>query len=245
MSHIKHKIHKHARSFMDFFMGAFQLIFPHNCLACGNHLRYSEHTLCTACLLDIPLVHSTEIENNAFENLFLGQIPYERCTTFFYYSKKNKYSTLIHSLKYNGNKKTGIFLGEIFAQQLQELNFMSDIDYIVPVPLHSKRQRSRGYNQSEVLAQGIANVCDTPLCINAVKRIVNTETQTKKNKEERKQNVANIFTVEKPSLLEGKHILLLDDVITTGATTISCAETIFKQVENVRISIASVGFSGN
>jgi ComF family protein len=235
----------HLRSIVAYFADAFHLIFPDNCLACGGHLRYSERILCTACLLDIPLVRLADSEDNSFEQLFIGQIPYERVTAFFYYTKKNKYANLMHELKYKGNQQAGIFLGELFGNHLKNTGFTNDIDCIVPVPLHAKRKRTRGYNQSEILAQGIANSTSLPICANAVERSVNTETQTKKNKEERKQNVANIFTVSNPQLLQGKHILLLDDVITTGATTISCAETIFNQVKNVRISIAGVALASN
>ena len=234
---------KHLRSIANYFLDSFQLIFPDNCLACGNSLRYSERFLCTSCLIDIPRVHLHNSEHSTLEQLLVGQIPYERATAFFYYSKKNKYANLIHELKYTGNKNVGIFLGELFAQQLQATDFMTGIDCIVPVPLHAKRKRSRGYNQSEILAQGISNIVSLPVCAAAVERSVNTETQTKKNKEERKQNVANIFTVTNPQLLQNKHILLLDDVITTGATTISCVEAILSQVGNVRVSIACVALA--
>jgi ComF family protein len=188
-------------------------------------------------------VHLHHDEQSSLEQLLIGQIPYEKATAFLYYTKKNKYAALLHALKYKGNKNAGIFLGELFAQQLQSIQFMNDIDCIVPVPLHAKRKRARGYNQSEVLAQGIANCIPVPICANAVERSINTETQTKKNKEERKQNVANIFTVSNPHMLQNKHILVLDDVITTGATTISCAEAILNQVENVRVSIAGIALA--
>ncbi len=239
------KIHTFFSSTASYFLDSFRLVFPNNCLACGEYLRYSERIICTHCLLDIPLLHSTNGEHEVLENLFVGQIPYERLTAFFLYSKKNKYANLLHALKYKGNKNAGIFLGELFGEQLFAGDFTNDIDCIVPVPLHAKRKRKRGYNQGEILAQGIANITLLPVCAEAVERKVNTETQTKKNKEERKQNVANIFAVTKPQLLQGKHILLLDDVITTGATTISCADAIVNQVENVRISIAGVAVARN
>ena len=234
---------KYLRAFVGYFLDSFHLIFPDNCLACGGHLRYSERLLCTSCLIDLPRVHVLNCENSALEQLLVGQIPYERAAAFFYYTKKSKYANVLYALKYKGNKQAGIFLGELFARQLQANDFMNDIDCIVPVPLHAKRQRARGYNQSEVLAQGIARIIPCPVCAGAVERNINTETQTKKNKEERKQNVANIFTVTNPQLLENKHILLLDDVITTGATTISCAEAILSQVPNVRISIAGIALA--
>ncbi|MCL2329005.1 MAG: ComF family protein [Bacteroidetes bacterium] len=239
------KLLKHFHSITNYFLDSFQLIFPNNCLACGNSLRYSERFLCTSCLIDIPRVHLHNSEHSALEQMLVGQIPYEQAAAFFYYTKKNKYANLLHVLKYKGNKNVGIFLGELFARQLQATDFMTGIDCIVPIPLHAKRERTRGYNQSKILAQGIANITSLPLCATAVERSVNTETQTKKNKEERKQNVANIFTVTNPHLLQNKHILLLDDVITTGATTISCADAILNQVPNVRISIAGLALAQN
>ena len=126
---------------------------------------------------------------------------------------------------------------------LQKSGFLTGIDAIVPIPLHSKRQRKRGYNQSAVLAQGIANITGIAILENAVIRAVNTKTQTRKNKEERAQNVQGIFEVAVPSQLDGKHILILDDVITTGATCISCAETILRQSNAKSISFASIALA--
>ncbi|MDR2962670.1 MAG: ComF family protein [Bacteroidales bacterium] len=227
----------------NYFLDCLQLIFPAQCLACGSPLRYSERILCTSCLIDLPRVYESTAEHGALDHLFAGQIPYERASALMYYTKKNKYASLLHALKYKGNKDVGIFLGELCAQHLHEQNCIESIDCIVPVPLHSKRRRTRGYNQSEVVAQGISHITKIPVCASAVVRRVNTETQTKKNKDERKQNVANIFSVAQANLLEHKHILLLDDVITTGATTISCAETILRQVPSARISIVGVALA--
>jgi ComF family protein len=160
---------------------------------------------------------------------------------FLITQKKNQYAILLHNLKYKRQQNMGIFLGETFAAELLKSGFLDGIDAIVPVPLHNKRERNRGYNQSQIIAQGIANISKIEVLDSAVIRTVNTQTQTKKSKEERKQNVANIFEVANLDQLQGKHILILDDVITTGATCISCAETILEQGFVKEISIASIG----
>ena len=220
-----------------------QLFFPETCEVCGNSLRYGEHILCTDCLLDIPQIHLHNLEHNPVEELFAGSVPFERATAFFNYQKHTQYAHLVHKLKYQGREDIGILLGELFGVALQKSGFLTGIDAIVPIPLHPKRQRKRGYNQSAVLAQGIANITGIAILENAVIRAVNTKTQTRKNKEERAQNVQGIFEVAVPSQLDGKHILILDDVITTGATCISCAETILHHSNAKSISFASIALA--
>lgn len=221
----------------------FQLFFPETCEACGNSLRYGERILCTDCLLDIPQIHLHNLEHNPVEKIFAGQVPFERATAFFNYQKHTEYAHLVHKLKYRGRNDIGILLGEMFGVALQNSGFLSDIDAIVPIPLHRKRERKRGYNQSAVLAQGIANVTHIEILDKAVIRAVYTQTQTRKSKEERAKNVQGIFEINDASQLEGKHILILDDVITTGATCISCAETILRQSNAKAISFASIALA--
>ncbi len=221
----------------------FQLFFPETCDVCGNALRQGEHLLCTSCLLDIPQIYLHNKENNPAEKMFVGQIPFVRATSFFNYQKQSHYAHLIHKLKYQNRDDIGIFLGEMFGVELQKTGFLDDIDCIVPIPLHPKRQRKRGYNQSFVLAQGISNITNVAICDTAVIRVINTKTQTKKNKDDRARNVKDIFQVIDKELLENKHILILDDVITTGATCISCAETILKNTNCSAISFASIALA--
>lgn len=175
--------------------------------------------------------------------MFTGQVQFERATAFFNYQKHTNYAHLIHKLKYQGRDDIGIWLGEMFGVKLQESGFLDDIDAIVPIPLHPKRQRKRGYNQSQMIAKGIANITKTPIITNAVIRAVYTNTQTRKNKEERAENVQGIFEVIDNKALENKHILILDDVITTGATCISCAETILQNSNVKAVSFASVALA--
>lgn len=132
-------------------------------------------------------------------------------------------------------------MGELFAAELYSSGFLQDIDAIISVPLHKKRQQKRGYNQSEEIAKGIAHITAIPIITDSIKRVKHTETQTKKSKEERLENMNNIFSVTNPEILANKHIVLIDDVITTGATCISCANTILTSTENTQISIISLG----
>jgi ComF family protein len=164
-------------------------------------------------------------------------------TSFMLYTKKNKYASILHSIKYKKNKDLGIFIGEMFGKELVKSGFLHNVDAIVPIPLHKKREQERGFNQSAVIAQGISNISQIPVIDTAVMRIRYTESQTKKNKEERLRNVANIFEVTNYHVIQNKNILLLDDVITTGATCISCAETILEQGFIGTLRIASVALA--
>ncbi|MBO4778832.1 MAG: ComF family protein [Bacteroidales bacterium] len=220
-----------------------QLFFPETCEVCGNALRYGEHLLCTDCLLDIPQIYLHNKERNPVEKMFAGQVQFERATAFFNYQKHTNYAHLIHKLKYQGRDDIGILLGEMFGVKLQESGFLDDIDAIVPIPLHPKRQRKRGYNQSQKIAEGISNITKTPIIADAIIRKIYTNTQTRKNKEERAENVQGIFEVINDKAFENKHILILDDVITTGATCISCAEMILQNSNVKSISFASVALA--
>ncbi|HON52211.1 MAG TPA: ComF family protein [Bacteroidales bacterium] len=220
-----------------------ELLFPETCVVCGNTLRYSEKQLCTHCLSDIPQVYIHNKNHNPLETLLWGQIPFVSATSFMLYTKKNKYASILHTIKYKKNKDLGIFIGEMFGKELVKSGFLHNVDAIVPIPLHKKREQERGFNQSTVIAQGISNISQIPVIDTAVMRIRYTESQTKKNKEERLRNVANIFEVTNYHVIQNKNILLLDDVITTGATCISCAETILEQGFIGTLRIASVALA--
>ena len=214
------------------------LVFPETCTVCNNSLLYSEKILCTSCLLDIPRVYFHNQERNPLEDLLWGRVHYEKASSLFHYSKDSKYSSLLYSVKYHNRDDVGVFLGELLAVELQSSGFFDGIDCIVPVPLHKKRMRKRGYNQSQKIAEGMAKICGLPVETNYISRTKNNETQTRKNKEEREENVQNIFATN--SSISGKHVLLVDDVITTGSTIISCAEEILK---DNKVSIVSIGFA--
>jgi ComF family protein len=174
--------------------------------------------------------------------LFWGRIPIENATSFFSYKKGSNYQHLIHFIKYKGLKELGFETGRKFGLILSDSDIYNIIDVIIPVPLHPKKEKKRGYNQSEWIASGLAQSMQKPISINNLIRNLHTSTQTQKNRFERWQNVENIFTVNDANEFKNKHILLVDDVVTTGSTLEACAFELLK-IENVKISIVTLGFA--
>jgi ComF family protein len=179
---------------------------------------------------------------NKVEQLFWGRVHIENATAFFAFNKGSNYQHLIHFIKYKGLKELGFETGRRFGISLLESIRFSSVDVIVPVPLHPKKQKLRGYNQSEWIAKGISASMKKPVSIDNLKRNLHTSTQTRKNRFERWENVENIFEVTRPDEFAGKHILLIDDVVTTGSTLESCAFQLL-QIENVKVSIATLAFA--
>ncbi len=174
--------------------------------------------------------------------MFWGRIAIAAGMSEFYFSKTSVIQNLIHELKYKGNKKAGIYLGNLLGASLANSNRFLNIDMLVPLPLFAKKEFRRGFNQAEVLCEGIAQVINKPLLTKNVIRIVHTETQTKKGRVERWENVEKSFTIKEPDLLQGKHILLVDDVITTAATMEACGAEILK-VNGTKLSIAALAIA--
>ena len=183
-------------------------------------------------------------EDNPLARIFYGKVRLKAVTACFFFSKEGKVQHLIHELKYKGNGEAGVFLGQELGKSIKEAPLFKGIDYLIPVPLHPKRERKRGYNQSMMIAQGISEVTGIPVGDTFLVRSVNTATQTRKSKEERWQNVKNIFDVKHPERLEGKYILLIDDVLTTGATLEACALKL-SLIPGITISCATAACAGN
>lgn len=224
-------------------LGSFvSLLFPRCCIVCGRPLAKGEECLCTLCNINLPRTGYHLMEDNPVEKLFWGKIPLERATSFFFYRKGSDFRQILHQLKYGGQKNIGAIMGRYMAAELQESGFFEDIDVIVPVPLHKKKQRLRGYNQSEWIARGIATVTGIPIDTESVVRHKNTETQTSKSSLERWENVNGIFKLHHAESLAGKHILIVDDVLTTGATTVECASCL-TEIEGVRISVLTLAIA--
>jgi ComF family protein len=213
--------------------------YPHNCLGCGSDIIEKENFLCLECINNLPLTGFALHANNAVEKLFWGRIPVNAAMSQFYFSKSSIIQNCIHEFKYRGNKKLGLYLGKIMGKSLASSNRFSNIDALVPLPLFSKKEFNRGFNQSAILCEGIKEILNLPLITKSVVRIVHTQTQTKKERTERWENVEKSFSVTDQKFLEGKHILLVDDVITTGATLEACGAQILK-TEKVRLSIATL-----
>ena len=215
------------------------LFYPKICKSCGQNLQKGEEQLCLVCKTDLPLSDYWKQKNNPIEELFWGRVKIEFASSLMIFRKASPYRHLIHLLKYKGDKEIAIYLGQLLAQKIIEDSKYQPLDLIIPVPLHPKKQRKRTYNQSDCIAKGLSEILEIPYRTNLLVRTVNTSTQTKKNKEERWENVSGIFKLNNEKELQAKHILLVDDVITTGATIESCVLALQKCV-NVKISIASL-----
>jgi ComF family protein len=216
----------------------FALIYPESCAACGQTLLKNEETLCTSCIFNLPKTNYWKTKDNPVSKIFWGRIPVENACSFYHFTKGGKVQHLLHQLKYKGNKNVGYFTGKLFGAELCNTPF-KDIDALVPVPLHLSKVKKRGYNQSELIAQGIAEVMQKPLKTNWLIRKYASETQTKKSRFLRWENVKEIFATENELEFESKHLLIVDDVITTGATIEACAQLLLK-VKGVRISIVAL-----
>ncbi len=219
-----------------------ELFFPALCVACGERLVSQEKFMCVPCWSDLPVTNYHLTPENKVAQLFWGRVKVEYATAFFSYKKGSNYQHLIHYTKYRGLKELGFETGKRFGAVLRESQFFNSVDVVVPVPLHPKKQKLRGYNQSEWIANGIAQTMDRPLSVKNLKRNLHTSTQTRKNRFERWQNVESTFEVTNPKEFTDRHILLIDDVVTTGSTLEACILELLK-VENVRVSIATLGFA--
>ena len=194
--------------------------------------------MCLDCLQDLPRTQFHLNPENKVAQLFWGRAYIDNATSWLFFRKGSRYQRLVHYLKYKGLKEIGEELGMLMGNELLESSFQ-EADYIVPVPLHRKKQKQRGYNQSEWIAKGIAVVMQKPLSVNNMVREHFTPTQTRKNRFERWQNVEGIFGVARPEEFKGKHILLIDDVITTGST-LEAAVVAMQKAGAAKVSIATL-----
>ena len=221
------------------------LIAPRPCLICGWRLDEDEQFLCVACNTQLPRTGFAAVaEDNEMARLFYGRIPIERCAALFFYRPQSNTSHLIHKLKYEHQPEIGTLLGRMTAREFIKNDFFEDIDLIIPVPITRDRCRQRGYNQASLIAQGVHEVTGIPVDETVVVRENFTSSQTDKHRLERMDNVENAFRALDTSSCEGRHILLVDDVVTTGATIVSCAQEIVRHA-NVKVSVLALAFTKN
>ncbi len=221
------------------FLNAFvNLIYPDYCVVCDDMLQHNEKSLCTGCLLELPRTDFHDDRENFVEQLFWGKVKLELATAYLNYIKGGNVQRMMHKFKYKGYKEVGEHLGRRFGVEMNRTAF-AGIDAIVPIPLHKKKLKKRGYNQSEYLARGLSQSLKKPVISDVLIRNKFTETQTKKSKFDRWQNVSDIFIVNNENLFSGKHILLVDDVVTTGSTLEVAAAEILK-CRDTRVSIATL-----
>ena len=221
------------------FLSFLHLFFSRQCAVCGTPLQEGEEAICLKCNMDLPRTDYHLRTDNPVERMFWGKLPLERATSYFFYHKGSDFRRILYQLKYSGRKDLGEIMGCFMAAELTVSGFFHNVDVIVPIPLHPRKQRMRGYNQSECIAKGVAAVTGIPLDTVSVMRRKHTETQTSKSAYERWENVDGIFHLRHLERFVGKHILLVDDVLTTGATPTACAD-VFRDVKGVRISVLTL-----
>ncbi len=226
----------------EYIIDTYRLFYPRLCGACNTTLLKGENHICFICRNNLPYTDFEKIANNPVEKIFEGRIDIEFATALLYFSKGEKTQHLLHHIKYNDRKQLAIFLGNLFGERLKQKHQEIQFDAIMPIPLHQKKQQLRGYNQSTYIAKGIAAILEIPIIENVVIRKHNTTTQTRKNRIERWENIASAFSLKPNCNLENKHILIVDDVLTTGATLEACAQTL-KSKQNLKISIATIAIA--
>lgn len=219
------------------------LFFPDNCIVCSLPLARQEKTVCTCCLYEMPRVKRSTGRKTEMEEIFWGRFPIEWATSYFYYTKGSNYGKLLHLLKYHNRPDIGFEMGKNLGQMIIQCPDFYLPDVIIPVPLHPRKLHKRGYNQSEWIAMGMGEVMGIPVDIKTLVRTVFTETQTNKSREQRWDNIKEAFRVTNTQKLSNAHILLIDDVLTTGATFEGCALTLLQSIPGVKISIASMAFA--
>jgi ComF family protein len=220
----------------SFFRSVFQVIYPESCCICNTDLVRGEDYVCSVCAFDLPYITGNEQDVTKLNKLFWGRVEIQKVYSLFNYQKENHVQTILHYIKYKSRPNIAIHFGEVLGRSFLD---NQGLDCIVPVPLHPKKERARGFNQSQAIAQGLANELNLPIYKSHIIRNSFNQSQTKFSKYDRYENVRSIFSVVKAKELEGKHVLVVDDVLTTGATIESCAAELLK-VDGCKVSIATL-----
>jgi ComF family protein len=218
------------------------LLFPELCPACGTDLVANEHIICTDCLYNLPATNFHTQPDNIVAQQFWGKIKVESAYALYYFTKGGKVQNLMHHFKYKGMHQIGNVLGNIAGGQLVANDKFSSVDYIIPVPLHKSRLKERGYNQSACFAEGLAQKLHTEVELNNLVRVKATETQTHRSRFARFENMQEVFVVADPEKLKDKHVLLVDDIVTTGSTLEACGMQLLK-IPGLKLSIATIAYA--
>lgn len=227
---------------MNFLTNLFHLFYPKLCVNCEQKLVANETTLCTLCRHDLPLTNFKNFTQNKVIETFYGRILIKKAYSLLFFRKKGITKQLIHDLKYKGNEEIGVFFGNWIGEILKENKEFEDVDFIIPVPLHPKKLKERGYNQVTKFGETLSKHLKIPFTEKYLVRISSTKTQTFKERFERFNNIDTKFLIENPAYFDNKHILLIDDVITTGATLEACAKEFLKS-KNCTISILTMAYT--
>jgi ComF family protein len=219
-----------------------RLFYPNLCMVCHNDLAEGESVICTSCLYHIPRTRYWFDAENPVAKIFWGRVFVQNACSFFFFAKGSRYRKLLHHLKYNGKREVGFVLGKEFGYELKKVDSFNGIDLIVPVPLHPRRFKQRGYNQAEEIAKGLQESMGIPISTKTLVRSGYTETQTRKTRTERVKNVSKAFRLDDPLAFKGKHILIVDDIVTTGATLEECAAIVL-EAEDAKVSIVTLAYT--
>ena len=219
----------------------FWLYFPKNCPACGRPLRLFGANICGRCSQNLPETHFFEAPGNPIEKIFYGRLPMSAGAAAWYFHKNSALQSLLFQLKYKSNEDVGLFIGKQMGALLAASDRFATIDALVPVPLHPQALSKRGFNQAALICEGISQVWHKPVLRSAITRTKHTNTQTKQSRAVRWENMENAFSIKDPTSIAGKHLLLIDDVITTGATIEACGKTLLS-VKDVQLSVAAAAY---
>lgn len=212
------------------------LFVPRHCAGCDRPLHRSEHTICLPCLKDLPRTRFHDDPDNKIELLFRGRVQLGAATAFLHFSRLGRVQHILHRLKYRGDREAGMALGRLMGQEVMKSERFQAVDTVMAVPLHARRERTRGYNQSQVLVDGLREVWPLKPVRGGLMRVVRTPSQTRRGRLDRWHNVKEAFQLANPEAIRDAHILLVDDVVTTGATLESCV-IVLQQVPGVRVSL--------
>lgn len=242
------------RGWGNYLKAFYDLLLPRRCVVCGCRLNVREEYVCLYCQADMPFTRYHKMKRNPMSDRFNALIQEDMCgyesyayaAALFFYSSEASYRHITYQIKYSGNIRLGRYFGRILGRSLSEAEWFADVDMVIPVPLHRKRRWKRGYNQAEVIASEVAAELGVPMKTDVLRRIRNTRTQTRLDISEKTANVDGAFTAEALTARPVAHILLVDDVFTTGATLHACYKALRQAFpSSVRISVATLGFVGN
>ena len=217
------------------------LLYPDLCAACAHSLYKGEQLLCLQCLHQLPYTHFHQHQDNPVERMLWGRCTVGAATSLLFFKKSTRVQQIMHQIKYNGKQELGVKMGHLLGTALLDNERFKGIDSIVPVPLHPDKYQKRGYNQSECFAKGIAETMALDMLTTQLIRSKASETQTRKNRYQRYLNTEEVFQLQEPEQLYGKHVLLVDDVITTGATIEACVHALTEV--DVKVSVASIAYA--
>lgn len=220
----------------------FDLFFPKTCLGCSAILKDGEKTICTQCRHEIPLTQSHLIPNNEIKACFEGILPIYHASSLFYFFKDHFTQELIHNLKYRGHQEIGTLFGNWYGCELAEVDALQNVDYIIPIPLHKKRFKERGYNQVETFGLALAEKLQTQYKVDLLLKKTHTSKQSKKNRAKRHEDAEEWFEIRTQNVDKGKHFLLIDDVMTTG-TTLEMAARKLLEIKDSKVSIVTIAFA--